>query len=183
MKKDLQSTGIRRTLNEVSEAMDPLVRKLKDELETLRRRMRADDQRSSAILTALEIMGIRAEDVHPMDSHALTESFYSQNKPFRLLPMGQAALIILQDIGIGLNKNQVEYLLDVGGYIFEAKDPANSVEIALRRLASEGKCDVMKRGGPFGHLYLANGYKERKDDAVEDQRATNGEAQNDKASG
>lgn len=166
---------------EVGTSMEQGAKKLVAELEVISRRMRADERRANAIRTALEIMGVRPQETSPIDFYEFTEAQYSDQKPFRSLTIGQAALAVLAEFSNGLDKNQVEYMLTIGGYPFEAKDPTSSVEITLRRLATEGKCTVEKRSGPHGSIYKTIGYKEKKEDAVEDSGATT-TAQKEKAS-
>lgn len=134
--------------------MDPSAKKLVDEYERLRRQRVRIDRTMDGIRTSLTIMGIRVDDgVGFMDR---LESKYADQKPFREASLGQACLKVLADHeGFRLDKGQVEFLLTLGGYPFEAKDPTNSVEVTLRKLAADGKCEVDRQGGPLGNRYGA----------------------------
>ena len=77
--------------------------------------------------------------------------------------------MVLEDhraMDVWLDKGQVEYLLSLGGYQFKAKNPTNSVEVTLRRLASGAnpKCEVEKGAGPHGNRYRASRKKENGDE-------------------
>ena len=133
--------------------MDASAKKLVQELETLRRQRVKIDRRMEGILTSLDILGIRAPEEGPVFTHGITEDFYAEGKPFLHTSLSVACLPVLRDFDVWMDKNQVEYLVTVGSYPFEAKDPTNSIEMALRRLATEGKCAIEKRGGPHTSMY------------------------------
>jgi hypothetical protein len=164
--KCLIATEKDRTMYE-DRTMEPSVKKLVDEWESVRRSRLAMDQRLNAIETALTIMGIRVDDrllmmrgeVQASRYVKTTESRYVQEKPFRHTSLSEGCLMVLEDhrdMGIRLDKGQIEYLLVLGGHQFKAKDPTNSVDVTLRRLASDGKCEVEKGAGPHGNRYRAN---------------------------
>ena len=70
--------------------------------------------------------------------------------------------------------------MTIGGYEFKAQDPTSSVEVTLRRLATDGKCSVIKQAGPHGSSKYA--CSKEPDDVVDtDPRATT--PQTEKASG
>jgi hypothetical protein len=132
--------------------MDPATKKLFEEKMAIHRKRRDLNQREAAIDTALEILGVRPD---PQD--AISRGFmratrlgdaYAADLPFKGKTIPDACLTVINDYeGLALDKRQVEYCLAIGGYQFDAKDPTNSVEIALRRLAAEGKCNSIKGSG------------------------------------
>src|SRR5260221_682447 len=99
-------------------------------------------------------MGIRVSD--DFGYMGTVEDRYAERVPFRIMSLPDACMAVLVDHrDISLDKNQVEYLLTLGGYPFEAKDPTNSVEVNLRRLAADGKCEVTKGAGSTASEYRA----------------------------
>src|ERR1017187_4721180 len=106
--------------------MEQSARKLIKERSQLQQQIAKIDERIKAINTALEIIELRLA-----------------NDPK------------FTEVENSIDKNQMEYLLTVGGYCFDAKDPTNSVEVTLRRMAADGQCEVEKRGGSYGNLYRA----------------------------
>ena len=131
--------------------MEPAIKKLLDEKMAIRRRLRELSKREGAVDTALEILGIRVTEEAMLRGFmrvSRLEDEYDSAKPFKEKFLPEACLRIINDHdGMGLDKKQVEYCLVVGGYPFEAKDPTNSVEIALRKLAADGQCDAIKGTG------------------------------------
>jgi hypothetical protein len=107
------------------------------------------DERIKAIDTALEIIELRlAADPKFV---ALEENL--QGDVFREMTLPDGCTMIFQMYDGWLDKNQIEYLLTIGGYRFDAKDPTNSVDVTLRRMAAENDCEVEKRGGYYGNRY------------------------------
>jgi hypothetical protein len=85
---------------------------------------------------------------------AKLEEEYISNLPFKDKFLPDACLTVVNDHqGMGLDKKQAEYALALGGYPFDAKDPTNSVEVTLRKLASDGRCDVIKGSGTLMSRY------------------------------
>jgi hypothetical protein len=137
--------------------VEPAVRKLFDEKMALQRRRRELNRREAAIDTALEILGITAKEEAMARGYmraAKLEEEYISNLPFKDKSLPDACLTVVNDHqGMGLDKKQVEYALALGGYPFDAKDPTNSVEVTLRKLASDGRCDVIKGSGTLMSRY------------------------------
>jgi len=148
--------------------MDASAKKLVDELLETRRSLRTLARRESAIRTALDIMGIRVPDDYGYMGKI--EDLYVETFAFRAMSLPDACLKVLEDHkDISLDKNRIEYLLTLGGYPFEAKDPTNSVEVNLRKLAADGRCTVTKGSGSTASEYRA---KRKESNAVENSRAT-----------
>lgn len=154
----LQLTSNDRIVYEEGKEVDPSAKKLVDRIEHLRQKRTMIDQEIDALNTALGVMGMSVESrdiIGDSDPHRF-ETRYSAAKPFREMTLGPACLKILADHApSSLDKNQTEFLLTIGGYPFKAKDPTNSVEVTLRKLASDGKCEADKPGGPHGSRYRA----------------------------
>jgi len=120
----------------------------------------------NGIRVSMDVLGIRVDDSYGYMS--TLETRYAERKPFRGLSLGKACLTALADHrDISLDKNQMEFFLILGGYPFAAKDPTNSVEVTLRKLAGDGRCEVEKGSGPTGNRYR---YLVRKDD-LDDSRS------------
>lgn len=149
-----------------ADIVEPAVKRLLDERESLRRKRMALDRQIVALDVALGVLGVRVKDQRG-DYTEVVEEHYAKDQPFKNLSLAAACLMALRDhADLLLDKNKVEYLLTLGGYQFEAKDPTNSVEITLRKLAAEGKCKAIKRPGPHGTLYQSTGFREPKEDSV-----------------
>ena len=143
--------------------MEISLKKLLDRREELRCERIKIDAELRSIATALEI-------IDPLDVGSrwpweqgfskrgpAVEREYLEARPFSRLSLTGTCLRILGDCGAPLNKSRVEYLATAGGYPFKATDPTNSIDVTLRRLASDGRCQVHKQGGQEGNLYSANG--------------------------
>ncbi len=155
VKKRLTCTSRERTLSQVGqEKMEQGEKKLVEERERLRRQRVGLDRRMAAIDQALEIIGTRVPD------NALfqrIEAKYGDERPFREMTLAEACKAILDDsAGDWLDKKNVEYLLGLGGYSFDAEDPTNSVDVTLRRMARDEKCEVEKLGGQNASRYRTN---------------------------
>ncbi len=84
------------------------------------------------------------------------EERYAKEQPFAdsQVQLKDACLQVLQDFaGNWLSRSTVEYLLFRGGYVSEAMDPSNSVDVTLRSLAEKGLCQVERQRGPTGNRY------------------------------
>jgi hypothetical protein len=130
--------------------MDSATQKLFKEKGVIQRKRRELNHREAAIDTVLEILGVRPNMQEAMGFVLATqlETAYAADLPFKGKTIPEACLAVVNDYGgLALDKRQVEYCLAIGGYQFDAKDPTNSVEIALRKLATDGKCDVIKGSG------------------------------------
>jgi hypothetical protein len=152
--------------------MESGLKRLLDRREALRRQKLAADQELEAIDRALNIMEFKVDDPDFVE----IEDKYRKEKPFKSSSLAEACSAIMYDcasssiLPIWLDKNEVEHLLEVGGYRFGKGDATNSIEVTLRRLAAAGKCAVQKRGGPHGSKYSAKGAEEIEDDV--NSRAT-----------
>jgi hypothetical protein len=132
--------------------VDPSGRKLVDEFLSLWQQRTRLDERMNALRVSMDVLGIRVPNDYGY--MGTVESRYAERKPFRDCSLGASCLTVLTDHHeISLDKNQMEFFLILGGYPFEAKDPTNSVEITLRKLAVAGKCKVTKGAGPSGSRY------------------------------
>ena len=121
--------------------MEQAAKKLLKERDALYGEIRKLKKRIEAINTGLEIIELRVAD-DPKFAElegSLPNSFHDKTLP-------QSCSWIFDLYDGWLDKNQVEYLLTVGGYPFDAKDPTNSVDVTLRRMVTDGECEVEKRG-------------------------------------
>jgi hypothetical protein len=131
--------------------MDASAKKIVNELHAIHRKQIELKQRERALRTALNVMGLRHDY---LEMGLFLESKYLDRQPFADKSLPEGCLMILADLkGTSADKNQVEYLLAIGGYPFEAKDPVNSVDVTLRNLAANGKCEVQKGTGSTPNLY------------------------------
>ena len=173
-KKHLTNTSLSRILYvEGSEIVDASAEKLVNELVKIRRRKHELDRREAAIRTALDVLGIRVDNAYGFLNKL--ESKYADNRPFRDTSLPDACLTVLADHdGVALDKNQVEYYVTLGGYPFNAKDPTNSIEVTLRKLAAGGECAIDEPGlGSTASRYSAR--RDRKEpNAVANSRTTTG---------
>jgi hypothetical protein len=152
-KKGLTQTRKARIVYE-REEMDRSAKKVVDELIDVLRSQRKLKRREEALRTALDIMGIRVPD--ELGYMGSREEQYAEKLPFKARSLPDACMMVLEDHrDISMDKNQVEYLLTLGGYPFGAKDPTNSVEINLRKLAVDLRCDVTRGAGSNPHRYRA----------------------------
>jgi len=130
-------------------SMEQSARKLIQEREQIAKQVEKLAERTHAINTALEIIELRLSG--DPEYIKLEEALASD--AFRESTMPQCCEIVFAMYGGWLDKHQMEYLLTVGGYRFEAKDPTNSVDVTLRRMAEKQECEVDKRGGYHGNRY------------------------------
>ena len=132
--------------------MEQSVKKLIREREQIYEQMDIQNkiwkERIRTINTALEIIDMRLADPKFIE---LEESL--EKDAFQEQTLPNACGIIFAMYSGWMDKNQVEYLLTVGGYRFDAKDPTNSVDVTLRRMAEKEECEVDKHGGSRGNRY------------------------------
>ena len=107
-----------------------------------------------SIHTALKLAGVKPDVDTLLGGQDGHESGYAVRVPFAQTALIEACEQVLKDYGdIWLTKSQVEYLITRGGYKSSAKDAKNSVDVTLRRLAADGKCDVKRVRGSRGNTY------------------------------
>jgi hypothetical protein len=112
----------------------------------------------------LSMLGVTVAEGSP-----LREADYAARHPFSRMGLQESCLMILKDHpNQWLSKTQVEYLLMRGEYSSTAKDPKNSVDITLRRLADDGVIEAKRARGATGNQYKAKAHD------VAQSRATNG---------
>jgi hypothetical protein len=129
--------------------MEQSARKLLEEVRLIRLEREKLNEREAMVRRALELV-----DLRPEGDRAYTEMEGSIGPSlFSNGTMPQCCETIFQVYDGWLDKRQMEYLLALGGYRFEAKDPTNSVDVTLRRMAEKGDCEVEKRGGSKGNRY------------------------------
>ena len=127
-----------------------LIRQLR-ELESENWRTR---EKIRSIHTALKLAGVKPDVSTLLGGQDPHESEYFVKEPFAQTTLTEACEQVLKDYGdIWLKKSQVEYLINRGGYKSSAKDAKNSVDVTLRRLAADGKCDVKRVRGSRGNTY------------------------------
>lgn len=132
--------------------VDATTKKLVQRLRELKRQQDEVKQEISVIERSLKIAGIRLGG-----SKSLIEESYAREHPFANMPLSEACLSILADFNVNdrewLTKSQIEYYLVRGGYEFSAKDSKNSVDVTLRRLATDARCVAERSRGSKGNLY------------------------------
>ena len=168
----MQEEHLLSTINERTiKLVDASARKVVARMQRLKSDMAELEREFRELATSLEVMGL----TNRQDGFFIgLEGKYRQGQPFYDASLNEACLKVLNDYRGGwLTKHQVEYLLVIGGYGSDAKDQTNSVDITLRRLADEGKCEVERvRGGPHGNRYRSNVSKSEGKHDVKDSRAT-----------
>ena len=103
---------------------------------------------------ALKLAGITPEISTIASAEDTRETEYAWREPFKEGTLTEACERVLQDYSSKwLTKSQVEYLITRGGYRSTAKDAKNSVDVTLRRLAENGKCDAKRVRGSRGNTY------------------------------
>lgn len=114
------------------------------EIDELRHSLR---QERDHITAALASIGYRPPNA-AANFYTREEGEYGAKQPFKNMSLTDACLKVLKDRSRKepaeqwLDKNQVEYLVVRGGYEFKTEDSLNSVNITLRRLASDGYCEM-----------------------------------------
>jgi hypothetical protein len=157
-KKRLTSTIGYRTVVHVEEEprkVDATTKSLLRQLQELEREEWRIREKVRAIHTALKLAGIKP-DIKTISSWAQDEheAEYARQEPFAETTLTEACEKVLKDYGDKwLTKSQVEYLITRGGYKSSAKDAKNSVDVTLRRLAGDGRCDVKRVRGSRGNTY------------------------------
>ncbi len=154
-KKSLTVTYLIRTIKDgirngenVDESLKAIVEKLMD-LEAERDRINDD---ILTIRRTLSLAGIDSPLRRMGDFQ--TERGYKKSRPFAGMALKDACLRVLIDgLGEWFTKSQVEYMLSLGGYESDAKDPSNSVDITLRKLAELDACEVIRQRGVLGNKY------------------------------
>ena len=139
--------------------MDETTRKLVGQLRVLELKQREIEADVEAIQRALELAGVK-----PNESEVTTNEFhYAKSRPFKKATLVNACLTVLKDSEESwLTKSEIEYLVSRGGFEFSAKDSKNSVDVTLRRLGVEGRCEVVASKGKAGNKYR---FKVREDAA------------------
>src|SRR6185437_11659035 len=126
--------------------MDASAKKVVDRIASLRALVADSEEEITSLRKSLNVMGL-ADMTNPQ--FFSVERSYREKRPFAGgITLNEACLKVLSDYkGDPLNKHQVEYFLVIGGYSSDAKDQTNSIEITLRRLADESKCQVERARG------------------------------------
>jgi DNA-binding HxlR family transcriptional regulator len=154
----LTSTNEYRTVVRVEEEprkVDATTKSLLRQLQELEREEWRIREKVRAIHTALKLAGIKP-DVKTISSWGQDEheAEYARQEPFAETTLTEACEKVLKDYADKwLTKSQVEYLITRGGYKSSAKDAKNSVDVTLRRLAGDGRCDVKRVRGSRGNTY------------------------------
>ena len=156
-KNRLTSTnGYRTVVHAIGECekVDATTKNLLRQLQELEREGWRIRDKTRSIHVALKLAGIKPDArtlLGGQDSH---EYQYAVKQPFAHATLTEACEQVLKDYADNwLTKSQVEYLITRGGYKSSAKDAKNSVDVTLRRLAGDGKCDVKRVRGSRGNTY------------------------------
>jgi hypothetical protein len=129
--------------------MDATAKKLIDRLRELEIKKMGINLDIDAIKRSLAMLGIKLPQ-----SIATKEAEYVSVRPFREMPLTEACIKVLRDHPQEwLTKTQVEYFLVRGQFTFTAKDPKNSLDVTLRRLAESGTILAQRMRGASGNRY------------------------------
>lgn len=156
-KNRLTSTNEYRTVVDATEEprrVDATTKNLLRQLRELESENWRTREKIRSIHTALKLAGVKPDVSTLLGGQDRHESDYAVREPFAETTLIQACEQVLKDYGDNwLTKSQVEYLITRGGYKSSAKDAKNSVDVTLRRLAGDGKCDVKRVRGSRGNTY------------------------------
>jgi len=160
LKKVLLCSYASGTLNvQEHDSLDATSKKLVDRQNEIDRLMASLRAERNAITTALSIAGIRPPVAHKT-IYNTQENEYWREQPFKSMSLTDSCLKVLRDSAEHediaqqwLNKNEVEYLVTRGGFVFKTEDPTNSVNVSLRRLAEDGYCEAHGGKGSRGIRY------------------------------
>jgi hypothetical protein len=141
------------------DSLDATTKKLISRMEEIDRQLGGLKSERNAIMTALSVAGWRPPASHKQFFTG-EESDYRREQPFKSMSLTDACLKVLRD-HVGkeevhaqwLDKNQVEYLVNRGGFEFQTEDSTNSVNVTLRRLAEGGLCEAQGGKGSRGMKY------------------------------
>lgn len=137
--------------------MDEAVKKIAERYEEIQRQIRILTKEAQSIKQVMASIGYRPAYLSEAfaDSGPSRDEQYAEMHPFKHATLVDACKQTLMDHQHqGLTKNEVEYLVTVGGYEFSTADRKNSVDVTLRRLAKEGFCQVDAKMGPKGNTYM-----------------------------
>ena len=158
------------------DGMDATSKKLLKRLDDLDRQIATLRVERTAITTALSVAGLRPPAAHSA-IYTHEENDYLREQPFKSMSLTDCCLKVLRDHAEKdeaheqwLDKNQVEYLVQRGGFVFKTGNATNSVNITLRRLAEAGYCEA--HGGKGSRPVKYHYRKERLPNEVEDSRTT-----------
>jgi hypothetical protein len=156
-KKRLTCTNEYRIIGQKSKEpieVDATTRALLRQLQELEREEWRIREKTRAIRMALKLAGITPEISTIASAEDTQETEYARREPFTEVTLTEACEQVLKDYSQKwLTKSQVEYLITRGGYRSTAKDAKNSVDVTLRRLAENGKCDAKRVRGSRGNTY------------------------------
>jgi len=137
-----------------SPEVDATTKTLLRQLQELEREEWRIREKTRAIRMALKLAGITPETSTISWAEDAKEAEYARREPFTDSTLTEACERVLQDYqDKWLTKSQVEYLITRGGYRSPAKDAKNSVDVTLRRLTENGKCDAKRVRGSRGNTY------------------------------
>jgi hypothetical protein len=134
--------------------MDASVKKLLAELKKAEDLKWRVSMRVRTIHEALKLIGVKPDTIPAAFNADLKESEYTTRQTFKNLSLAETCEKILKDyVGNWLTRSQVEYLATRGGYDFSTKNPGNSVDVTLRRMAGAGKIEADRIRGSRGSKY------------------------------
>lgn len=153
----LTSTNEYRTLGankKGTREVDATARSLLRQLQELEREDWRIREKIKAIHTALRMAGIKPEVGEILWGQSPHETEYAVKEPFAEATLTESCEQVLKDYASHwLTKSNVEYLITRGGYKSSAKDAKNSVDVTLRRIAADGKCEAERARGAKGNKY------------------------------
>jgi hypothetical protein len=156
--------------------VDTTARKLVETLGALRTQIAALQQQERSIKVALESAGIRSKKLGQVgwwDGDCLDDK-YALEQPFKEMTLVNTCKKILSDnTTSAFTKDQIEYLAVIGGYPFLTDDRQNSIDVTMRRLASQSFCQIIRGKGPIPNQYTIDAQKGLKlmMDRILDRRA------------
>jgi hypothetical protein len=134
--------------------MDATALKLVQRLSELNEQQSRISLERKAILTALEIAGVKPQG--PLTGQSSSEETrYRTSGAFKGRSLPASCETVLKDQkDRWFSKSEIEYLIVQGGYEFSTGNSKNSIGITLQRMAKEGLCEVQRvRGGQQGNRY------------------------------
>ncbi|MGA2876101.1 MAG: hypothetical protein ABSE82_11260 [Nitrososphaerales archaeon] len=134
--------------------MDATVKKIVEKYQDIQRQIRVLTREAESIKQTLALIGYRPEYLANLfgDGILNEDEKYAETLPFKHSSLVDACKQVLKDHPLNwLSKTQVEYLVTMGGYEFATENSKNSVDVTLRRLGSDGLCQV--ENNPQGNKY------------------------------
>lgn len=149
-------------IERIAVLVDATARKLVETLGVLRKQIADLQQQERSIKVALESAGIRSQKLGKVgwwEGDCLDDR-YALEQPFKDMTLVNTCKKIISDnTTSAFTKDQIEYLAVIGGYPFLTEDKKNSIDVTMRRLASQGFCQIIRGKGPIPNQYCIDAQK------------------------